>query len=105
MYRNRVRRSPAGVLDRTTDELPSLPCRRPGPDLWFAETAPDLAQAKRLCAPCPARTDCLAGALLRAEPWGVWGGEIVEDGVVVARKRSPGRPRKVRPEPDVAPAA
>ena len=41
---------------------------------------------------------CLAGALDRAEPWGVWGGEIFDRGVVIARKRPRGRPRKVRGE-------
>ena len=37
----------------------------------------------------------LAGALDRGEPWGVWGGEIFDRGVVIARKRPRGRPRKV----------
>jgi WhiB family redox-sensing transcriptional regulator len=40
------------------------------------------------------RSACLAGALDRGEPWGVWGGEIFERGVVIARKRPRGRPRK-----------
>ena len=30
----------------------------------------------------------------RSEPWGVWGGELFEQGVVVPRKRPRGRPRK-----------
>jgi WhiB family redox-sensing transcriptional regulator len=38
--------------------------------------------------------ECLAGALARREPWGVWGGQIFERGTVVARKRPRGRPRK-----------
>lgn len=70
-----------------------LPCRR-DPDLWFAEKPAELEQAKILCADCPIRVECLAGALERAEPWGVWGGEIFERGTVVARKRPRGRPRK-----------
>jgi WhiB family redox-sensing transcriptional regulator len=37
---------------------------------------------------------CLAEALERAEPWGVWGGEILDRGSVVNRKRPRGRPRK-----------
>ena len=56
---------------------------------------PQLEQAKALCGDCPVRDACLAGALDRAEPWGVWGGEIFERGVVIARKRPRGRPRKV----------
>ena len=76
----------------------ALPCRVQDPDLWFAERPADLEQAKRLCAECPVRAACLAGALDRAEPWGVWGGEIFDRGVVIARKRPRGRPPKVRAE-------
>jgi WhiB family transcriptional regulator, redox-sensing transcriptional regulator len=71
-----------------------LPCRD-DPDLWFAESPAQLEQAKTLCAECPVRDACLAGALDRGEPWGVWGGEIFERGVVIPRKRPRGRPRKV----------
>jgi WhiB family redox-sensing transcriptional regulator len=71
-----------------------LPCRTFDPDLWFAESPAELELAKSLCAECPLRVECLAGALDRAEPWGVWGGEIFERGAVVPRKRPRGRPRK-----------
>jgi WhiB family redox-sensing transcriptional regulator len=50
--------------------------------------------AKALCVDCPLRQACLDGALERREPWGVWGGQLVERGVVVARKRPRGRPRR-----------
>lgn len=71
-----------------------LPCWSTSPDLWFAERPDDVEAAKALCAPCPVRTECLAGALERREPWGVWGGQLVVLGVVVPRKRPRGRPRK-----------
>ena len=71
-----------------------LPCRRFDPDLWFAESPAELELAKSLCGDCPVRVECLAGAVERAEPWGVWGGEIFERGAVVPRKRPRGRPRK-----------
>ncbi len=71
-----------------------LPCRVEDPDLWFAERPADLETAKSFCADCPVRNACLTGALDRREPWGVWGGEIFEHGVVIARKRPRGRPRK-----------
>ena len=71
-----------------------LPCHTVDPDLWFAESPADVEAAKALCAPCPLRTACLAGALERREPWGVWGGQLVLSGVVVPRKRPRGRPRK-----------
>ena len=71
-----------------------LPCRRFDPDLWFADSPAELELAKSLCGDCPVRIECLAGAVERAEPWGVWGGEIFERGAVVPRKRPRGRPRK-----------
>ncbi|WP_154767901.1 WhiB family transcriptional regulator [Nakamurella alba] len=72
-----------------------LPCHTGDPDLFFAERPEDLEKAKVLCADCPLRAACLAAALERSEPWGVWGGEIFDHGVVIARKRPRGRPRKV----------
>ena len=70
------------------------PCRSYDPELWFAESPEDVAAAQALCGDCALRAACLAGALERREPWGVWGGELFERGSVVARKRRPGRPRK-----------
>jgi WhiB family transcriptional regulator, redox-sensing transcriptional regulator len=70
-----------------------LPCRAHDPDLWFAESPADIDRAKVLCATCPVRRDCLAGALRRREPCGVWGGEIVHRGHVIPFKRGRGRPR------------
>jgi WhiB family redox-sensing transcriptional regulator len=71
-----------------------LPCRTFDPDLWFSDAPAELELAKSLCVDCPVRVECLAGAVERAEPWGVWGGEIFERGAVVPRKRPRGRPRK-----------
>jgi WhiB family redox-sensing transcriptional regulator len=71
-----------------------LPCRQYDPDLWFADAPADLEVAKGLCGGCPIKVECLTGALERAEPWGVWGGEIFERGAIVPRKRPRGRPRK-----------
>ncbi|MGO1560291.1 WhiB-family transcriptional regulator [Actinomycetales bacterium JB111] len=71
------------------------PCRTSDdPDLWFAERTADVEAAKAACGPCPLREACLAGALERAEPWGVWGGQVFVEGEVVAVKRGRGRPRK-----------
>lgn len=79
-------------------DLPVVPCHVGDPDLWFADSPVDLERAKALCADCPIRRECLAEALERQEPWGVWGGEIFERGTVVARKRPRGRPRKTAEE-------
>jgi WhiB family redox-sensing transcriptional regulator len=64
------------------------------PEQFFSERPEDLEQAKVLCRVCPIREACLAGALDRREPWGVWGGEVFDRGRIIARKRGPGRPRK-----------
>ncbi|WP_086789127.1 WhiB family transcriptional regulator [Crossiella equi] len=82
------------LLDDATGAGLDLPCRVNDPDLWFADAPSDLEAAKGLCAGCPVLAECLAGALTRREPWGVWGGEIFERGVVIAKKRPRGRPRK-----------
>ncbi|MCA1004703.1 WhiB family transcriptional regulator [Rhodococcus hoagii] len=74
-------------------EEQTTPCRTGDPELWFSPVPADLERAKRQCGGCPIRSRCLAEALERAEPWGVWGGEILHRGVVVARKRLRGRPR------------
>jgi len=70
-----------------------LPCTQ-DPELFFAESPQDVEQAKAMCRDCRARSACLAGALERREPWGVWGGELLLRGEVVPRKRPRGRPRK-----------
>lgn len=70
-----------------------LPCRD-DPELFFAESPEDVELAKSLCGRCEARMACLAGAIDRAEPWGVWGGELFLRGEIVPRKRPRGRPRK-----------
>ena len=78
-------------------ELPTdveLPCWSVDPDVFFAETPEGVEAAKAMCGDCPFQLDCLSGALERREPWGVWGGELVVQGEIVARKRPRGRPRK-----------
>lgn len=71
-----------------------IPCRVNDSELWFAEQGSQVEQAKALCRTCPLIEGCLAGAIERAEPWGVWGGQVFIDGVVVPTKRGRGRPRK-----------
>jgi WhiB family redox-sensing transcriptional regulator len=87
------------LLDAVPAGPDTLPCRSyHDPDLWFAESPAELERAKQLCTDCPIRLACLDSALSRQEPWGVWGGEIFEHGVVIPRKRPRGRPSKAAVE-------
>lgn len=84
----------AGVTGDTGDHGPvSLPCAGHA-ELFFADAPDDVERAKALCGGCPVQQDCLGGALARGEVAGVWGGELLVGGEVVARKRPRGRPRK-----------
>jgi WhiB family redox-sensing transcriptional regulator len=85
---------PWWVSARAMERPEALPCHLVDPEVFFAESPADVEAAKALCVGCPVRDACLAGALQRREPWGVWGGELFIGGVVVARKRPRGRPRK-----------
>jgi WhiB family redox-sensing transcriptional regulator len=89
----------------SAQESEELPCRLVDPEVFFAESPVDVENAKALCRDCPVRAICLAGALERREPWGVWGGELFVQGEVVARKRPRGRPRKYPRAEPYAPAA
>jgi WhiB family redox-sensing transcriptional regulator len=64
-------------------------------ELFFAQNPLDVVRAKSICAKCTVREACLTRALERGEPYGVWGGEFLYEGRVVALKRGRGRPRKL----------
>ena len=71
-------------------------CVGPQAELFFSDESGAVEHAKMLCASCAGRRACLAGALERREPWGVWGGELLQAGAIVRYKRPRGRPRKDR---------
>lgn len=81
--------------------LTTLPCQD-RPELFFADSPQAVEQAKSFCGACPVRELCLAGALERHEVAGVWGGQLLVQGVVVAHKRPRGRPRKNAAGPTAA---
>lgn len=86
--------SPVATARETTGvHWSELPCAIEDGDLWFAATSTDADRAKELCRTCPLQRSCLQGAIARQEPHGVWGGEVFYEGIVVARKRTRGRPR------------
>jgi len=62
--------------------------------LFFSDDVIAIARAKAICAKCKLTASCLESALERSEPWGVWGGELIENGRIVVTKRPRGRPPK-----------
>ena len=68
-------------------------------NLFFSPEIADIARAKAICVGCPLKHDCLAGAIARQEPCGVWGGGVVLEGRIIAHKRGRGRPRKSESAP------
>lgn len=82
------------TVARRPRQVAPLPCQS-APELFFAESPDDLKQAQELCRACPVRQECLAGALERGEPSGVWGGQMFLYGNIIDKKRPRGRPRRV----------
>jgi WhiB family transcriptional regulator, redox-sensing transcriptional regulator len=74
----------------------TLPCHSTDPELFFSDEQTVIEEAKALCGGCPVKRECLNGALSRAEPCGVWGGELFHEGRVIAERRRVGRPRLIR---------
>ena len=62
--------------------------------LFFSDDVVDIARAKAICGRCQLADSCVQGAVERAEPWGVWGGELIDNGQIVVHKRPRGRPPK-----------
>lgn len=84
------------MLTTYTNPNAFLPCQSSDPDLWFSEFPDQVELAKQFCHECPVQATCLEGATARREPHGVWGGELFEQGRIVAHKHGRGRPRAVR---------
>ncbi len=66
---------------------------------FFSEEFADIAAAKAICSDCDVLAQCLEQAIVRAEPCGVWGGQLFVNGEIVTQKRRRGRPSKV-PKPE-----
>ena len=62
--------------------------------LFFSDDPIELARAKSICRRCVMAEVCLTAALDRSEHYGVWGGHLVMDGVIVEDRPRRGRPPK-----------
>jgi WhiB family redox-sensing transcriptional regulator len=92
-----------GDAERFTQKSPVARCADGNgtmTGLFFSDHVVDIARAKAMCGLCPLAQECLAGALEREEPWGVWGGELLSGGRIIGDKRPCGRPPK-HPRPAV----
>lgn len=49
-------------------------CLNADPDVFFPEKGGSTREAKRICAECTVRVDCLEYALEHDERFGIWGG-------------------------------
>lgn len=65
-------------------------CAETDPDAFFPVRGGSTRAAKRVCARCPIRPECLSWALATGERYGVWGG-------LSERERQRLRPRAARP--------
>jgi WhiB family transcriptional regulator, redox-sensing transcriptional regulator len=61
-------------------------CKQAGLDDLFVRGAAQ-HDAKRICAGCPVKTECLAEALDNQIEWGVWGGMTERERRAVLRSR------------------
>ena len=65
-------------------------CRDVGPAMFFAEQGQSSEIARRICAECEVREQCLALAVERGEVFGLWGGCSVRERRVIRSRRPRG---------------
>ncbi|WP_405010990.1 WhiB family transcriptional regulator [Kitasatospora sp. NBC_01539] len=88
----------AEVVPSPDGDLRGAACQGMDPDLFYAEPDPDdpdadpaasgfaTRRAKAVCAGCPVREMCLALALRRGEPFGVFGGLTADERRLLKRR-------------------
>lgn len=74
-----MRRSAPDTTTRATEQALEWQgrsaCRTADPELFFPEAdSRSTHEAKRICAGCPVRVECLTAAIANREDHGVWGG-------------------------------
>ncbi len=62
-------------------------CARSDPETWFPGKGGSAAAAKRVCAACPVRAECLDYALAKPEVDGIWGGLAYAERRAEAQRR------------------
>lgn len=84
------------LIANTEPWVEAARCRETGPDdaTWYPEKGSH-SDAKKVCASCEVRPDCLAYALAKPEPAGVWGGLTAKERNRLRRGVRPVPPRPV----------
>ncbi len=54
-------------------------CNQTDPEVFFPERNESPKEAKRICATCPVREECLESALKNKEQFGIWGGTTARE--------------------------
>lgn len=75
-------------LSERPEWMRSALCAQADPDRWFPVQGGDMSLAKWICARCDVRAQCLAYALARDEPFGIWGGLSAKQRRHLARTRA-----------------
>ncbi|GAA5014512.1 WhiB family transcriptional regulator [Kitasatospora paranensis] len=93
-FRPHLTARPTGVVEvipSPDGDLRGAACQGMDPDLFYAEPDPDdtkadptagefaIRRAKMVCAGCPVRQMCLALAVDRSEPYGIFGGLTADE--------------------------
>lgn len=60
--------------DESNDWMLEARCLDADPEAFFPEKGGSTREAKRICAACPVRDECLEFALANDERFGIWGG-------------------------------
>jgi WhiB family transcriptional regulator, redox-sensing transcriptional regulator len=63
-----------GIMDEQLAWMESARCLEADPDAFFPEKGGSTREAKRICAQCGVREECLEYALQNDERFGIWGG-------------------------------
>lgn len=64
------------------------PCSQADADAWFPEKGESSAEAKRICADCDVREQCLEWALANHEQFGIYGGTTPKERRRLVKERA-----------------
>ena len=79
------------AMPKLPEWIADAPCSQADPELFFPdahESRANIALAKRMCAACPVRQECLEWALDRGEKFGIYGGLTSTQRRKVLRQRA-----------------